>query len=266
MSRWKIVEAIGRLVRKDLCLSVVVDLNLKRFIDVVVANSGETVGRVVKERGSEYGLWMLVERRSRCLAQHISTSVGVETEGVDKGVLDTRVRVNGSSKNFRGVKAHYNPTFEESEGTLVLIFNRALDLGKHSTEYNLKYKLDISLLEPRVSGSEADNIITKLGFQYSHRVEEIGYFEGIWIGCKDFIRVEVDHPNFESFVKENWIFTEDMFDTLGKFTHNLKEWNKSVYGHITARKRFLVNKLANVQWKIDLSGSNYLTQVELKIH
>ncbi|MBA0580563.1 hypothetical protein Gorai_022773 [Gossypium raimondii] len=50
---------------KDLCSSVVVDLNLECSIDVVVANLGGAIRGVVEERGSEYGSWMLVERRSQ---------------------------------------------------------------------------------------------------------------------------------------------------------------------------------------------------------
>ncbi|KAG8478710.1 hypothetical protein CXB51_028595 [Gossypium anomalum] len=47
-------------------------------------------------------------------------------------------------------------------------------------EYNMEYKHDIiSLLEPRVNGTKADNIIAKLGFQCSHLVEAIGYSKGI---------------------------------------------------------------------------------------
>ncbi|KAA3470000.1 reverse transcriptase [Gossypium australe] len=53
-------------------------------------------------------------------------------------------------------------------------------------------------LVPRVSGAKADCIIAKLGFQYSHRVEAIGFSGGIWLGWKGSIRMEVvrSHPQF----------------------------------------------------------------------
>lgn len=53
-----------------------------------------------------------------------------------------------------------------------------------------------SLLEPRVSGTKADEVIDKLDFQYSHRVEAIGFSGGIWIGWKNTINLEVirNHP------------------------------------------------------------------------
>ncbi|KAL1178795.1 hypothetical protein V6Z11_A03G118300, partial [Gossypium hirsutum] len=66
-------------------------------------------------------------------------------------------------------------------------------------EYNREHKPDlISLIETRVSGAKADSIITKLGFHYSHRVEAVGFFGGIWIGWKESIRVDVlkNHSQF----------------------------------------------------------------------
>lgn len=50
----------------------------------------------------------------------------------------------------------------------------------------MEHKPDIiNLLEIRVSEPKEDKIIAQLGFQYSHRVETIGFVEGIWIGWKD---------------------------------------------------------------------------------
>lgn len=65
--------------------------------------------------------------------------------------------------------------------------------------YNEEYKPNIvSLIEPRVSGVKADNVITKLGFQHSHRVKAIGYSRGIWLGWKDMVNIEIiqSHPQF----------------------------------------------------------------------
>lgn len=59
-------------------------------------------------------------------------------------------------------------------------------------EYNREFKHDIvSLFETRVSGGKVDKIIANLGFQYSHRVEAIGLFSGVWVGWKDSVSVEV---------------------------------------------------------------------------
>ncbi|KAG8494116.1 hypothetical protein CXB51_011832 [Gossypium anomalum] len=48
-------------------------------------------------------------------------------------------------------------------------------------EYNLEHNPDIvCLLEPRVSGPKANSIIGKLGFDFSHRIESVGFSGGIW--------------------------------------------------------------------------------------
>ncbi|KAK5773021.1 hypothetical protein PVK06_049324 [Gossypium arboreum] len=62
----------------------------------------------------------------------------------------------------------------------------------------------ISLLETRVSGSKADKVIAKLGFQFSHRVEAVGYAGGIWIETE---------KNRISTIREslgNWLFDPEI--------------------------------------------------------
>lgn len=39
----------------------------------------------------------------------------------------------------------------------------------------------IVLLEPRISGVKADRVISKIGFEFSHRIEAEGFSRGIWI-------------------------------------------------------------------------------------
>ncbi|KAA3467540.1 reverse transcriptase [Gossypium australe] len=66
-------------------------------------------------------------------------------------------------------------------------------------EYNFEYKPDIvCLLEPRVSGTKANSIIDKLGFERSHRIESIGFSRGLWVGWKEYISINIiqNHPQF----------------------------------------------------------------------
>lgn len=61
------------------------------------------------------------------------------------------------------------------------------------------FKPDIfSLLKPRVCGRKTDEVIDKLGFQYSHRVEAVEFSGGIWISWKNTVNLEVirNHPQF----------------------------------------------------------------------
>ncbi|KAG8475227.1 hypothetical protein CXB51_032054 [Gossypium anomalum] len=66
-------------------------------------------------------------------------------------------------------------------------------------EYNREHKPDlVGLLETTVSGSKADSVIAKLGFDFSHRVEAVGFSGGIWIRWKDTISVDIlgNHSQF----------------------------------------------------------------------
>lgn len=49
----------------------------------------------------------------------------------------------------------------------------------------------IALLEPHISGDQADRTIRKIGFSNSHRVEATGFSGGIWLLWDDFWKVEV---------------------------------------------------------------------------
>lgn len=74
-----------------------------------------------------------------------------------------------------------------------------------------------------------------------------------------------EHPDFGNFVKDNWSFSGNMSVCLRSFSHNLKDWNKDVYGYITSRKRLLTKELAKIQRIMDFSGSNSLAPIELHL-
>lgn len=75
-----------------------------------------------------------------------------------------------------------------------------------------------------------------------------------------------EHLDFSNYVKDKWSFLGNMSTSLGSFSHNLKDWSKTVYGHITSRKRLLTKELAKIQCLMDFSGSNPLALVELCLH
>lgn len=76
----------------------------------------------------------------------------------------------------------------------------------------MEFKPYIGLLEPRISGFKTNIIIVKLGFQYSHRVEVIGFSREIWIGWKEFVRVEIiqNNPQFTL----TWILSNRWFPSV----------------------------------------------------
>lgn len=78
--------------------------------------------------------------------------------------------------------------------------------GANSREMNriikemiIKFRPSIlGLLEPRVSGSHADDICNKMGYENWLRVEAVGFSGGIWIFWKDNLHLEIvqSHPQF----------------------------------------------------------------------
>ena len=49
----------------------------------------------------------------------------------------------------------------------------------------------VVLMEPCISEVKADDFIKKSGFDYSHRVEAVGFSGGIWLLWRNSIEVEV---------------------------------------------------------------------------
>ncbi|KAK5845345.1 hypothetical protein PVK06_001517 [Gossypium arboreum] len=76
----------------------------------------------------------------------------------------------------------------------------------------------------------------------------------------------IEHPGFENFLKENWDSSGNFTETLGRFTHKLKEWNKNVYGNFTTRKRDLINRIACIQKRSNYHGTHHLNQIDLSLH
>ncbi|MBA0848775.1 hypothetical protein Goshw_006986, partial [Gossypium schwendimanii] len=79
-----------------------------------------------------------------------------------------------------------------------------------------------------------------------------------------FVAGWVEHHNFLEFVKFNWNFNGDMTASFDHFTLSIKHWNKLVYGHIGNRKSQLVQKLSDVQRKMERFDSTFLCHLEMK--
>ena len=71
----------------------------------------------------------------------------------------------------------------------------------------------VILMEPRISGKQADDFIKCSGFDYSHCIEVTGFSGGIWILWQGYFEVEVliNHKQFVHFkisknnILESWI-------------------------------------------------------------
>ncbi|KAA3464883.1 reverse transcriptase [Gossypium australe] len=84
-------------------------------------------------------------------------------------------------------------------------------------EYNTDDRPDIvCLLEPRVSGKKANCIIDQLGFNFSHRVEAVGFSGGIWVGWKESVRIQIiqNHPQFILLIVNEYVPNKKKFITF----------------------------------------------------
>ncbi|KAA3454599.1 Retrovirus-related Pol polyprotein LINE-1 [Gossypium australe] len=172
------------------------------------------------------------------------------------------------------------------------------------SEYNEEHRPDIiCLVEPRVSGNKANCIIGKLGFNYSHRVEAVGFSGGLgvqwtfihirldralvndaWIATfpqnlvHHLTRIKSDHCPLLLITKPNILTPKGrLFRFLAGWTkHNnfsnfvkdkweFKDWNRDVYGLLGNRKRSLMRSLNNIQKALEISTSNHLIKKEEKI-
>ncbi|XP_040934435.1 uncharacterized protein [Gossypium hirsutum] len=82
----------------------------------------------------------------------------------------------------------------------------------------------------------------------------------------NFLNYMVTHlPKIKSDHRPLFLDFSNIAESLGKFTHDLKYWNKHVYCYITTRKRDLIKRIANIQRKRDFFGFLYLNQVDLSL-
>ncbi|KAH1057052.1 hypothetical protein J1N35_035117 [Gossypium stocksii] len=137
------------------------------------------------ESGSE------VSRGSVCISEN-------ELPGGVSNGQNFNFKASNSKGGWRLNKTRKGPStcFKNSDNSRGCASDKFLRVFR---EYSNLHKPDvISLLEPRISGFKADTIITKLGWEKSHRVEAVGFSGGIWIGWKSSVDlgVVVNHPQF----------------------------------------------------------------------
>lgn len=67
------------------------------------------------------------------------------------------------------------------------------------SQYFRIHKLDIiAIFEPRISGRSTDFVINRLGFEYSHRVEALGFKGGIWLCWNSSLSAEIISISFQT--------------------------------------------------------------------
>ncbi|KAL4291711.1 hypothetical protein GQ457_14G003420 [Hibiscus cannabinus] len=75
---------------------------------------------------------------------------------------------------------------DTEEGALDPDFNRSFKLLVRQQKPDI-----VVIMEPRISGREADRFIRRSGFEFSYRVEANGFSSGIWVLWRDTINIQV---------------------------------------------------------------------------
>ncbi|KAA3469800.1 reverse transcriptase [Gossypium australe] len=114
-----------------------------------------------------------------------------------------------------------------------------------SREYNEEHRSDIvCLVESRASGKKANVIFEKLGFNYSHRVEAMGFLGGIWVGWKDRSKWKLIWEGLQSSIPNNsipWLIMEDF---------------NAILSFVNKKNPFIVGKRFNLVGNfVDLGGT-----------
>ncbi|MBA0598271.1 hypothetical protein Gorai_008042, partial [Gossypium raimondii] len=141
------------------------------------------------------------------------TSISLSRKRLGNRISISKERHGGRDSNGRSSRKASNALcgrgshFKASENSRVSLAESMEEMAKFISNSNIsndlnsdsddaalisdgdtEYSIDIlSLLKTIVSGSKADNIIAKLGFPCSHRVEAIGFSRGIWIVFISFV-------------------------------------------------------------------------------
>lgn len=89
------------------------------------------------------------------------------------------------------------------------------------------------LLETRVSGGNADWVIKRIGWKYSHRVEAYGFSGGIWILWNDKVNVRILGSDFQ-FVHMEFKFPDldDWILFIGVYGSPKREVRKDLWKNL----------------------------------
>ena len=70
------------------------------------------------------------------------------------------------------------------------------------------------------------------------------------------------HPNFPNVVRKTWEPDYNLKIAIKSFVDNAKQWNKSVFGNIFARKKRVLARLNGAQKSLSNDPNHFLIQLE----
>ncbi|XP_073019412.1 uncharacterized protein [Primulina eburnea] len=136
----------------------------------------------------------------------------------------------------------------------------------------------LGLLEPRVSGSHADDIGNKMGYDNWLRVEAMGFNGGIWIFWKDDLGLKIiyshpqfvlaawlTHSDFQNEIQHEWQDQRMLKDNVISLANVLTELKSATFGNIHKRKRELIARIDGVQRILGHQPRHRLLKLDAKL-
>ncbi|KAI8011577.1 hypothetical protein LOK49_LG06G01908 [Camellia lanceoleosa] len=91
---------------------------------------------------------------------------------------------------------------------------------------------------PRTYSDHSPLIVLAQGMHPHNPTARPFRFEAVWL-C---------HPSFSDVVKKSWSNMEyNLIEAINDFTHDVKIWNKDVFGNVYKRKRNLLARIEGIQ-------------------
>ncbi|XP_039019839.1 uncharacterized protein LOC120151470 [Hibiscus syriacus] len=88
----------------------------------------------------------------------------------------------------------------------------------------------------------------------NHRAAQFRYFSG-WS----------KHEDFDRFVKDNWVSSESLSDSISRFTSMVTIWNKSVFEYIGAIKGTVMVRLRGAHKSLNRGHPRFLIDLEAEL-
>ncbi|XP_039032140.1 uncharacterized protein LOC120167094 [Hibiscus syriacus] len=75
----------------------------------------------------------------------------------------------------------------------------------------------------------------------------------------------MEHPDFEQFIKKEWVKHDNFMESLTHIKESIKVWNSEVFGNINQKKKKLVTRLKGINKALRCYNSTRLTTLEAEL-
>ncbi|XP_039057386.1 uncharacterized protein LOC120200684 [Hibiscus syriacus] len=148
------------------------------------------------------------------------------------------------------------------------------DIGFQGIEFTWNWGLSYARLDRALCNSKWDELYPETSIHHLHRMRsdhrpilicvgssttnlrqsQFRYFSG-WL----------QHDDFNRMVKDNWVNSESLSDTISFFTNATDTWNKTVFGYIGTKKKIVMARLRGIHKSLNRRHSNFHINLETEL-